>query len=188
MDMTLSIVDGRIQTTLYEKPMNLHLYNPPSSAHPPGLLPGMVQGMLFRIYTLCTDPKDMIHRTRAFFNHLQRRGWKRDVLLPLFHKGIPKAQQYTGLSTNREHDTTAIFLHLPFHPQNPSSSVIQKLWKGSFNSQPTVLCDCTNRKGRKNGVKRVIVCYHRPHNLGNLLSYRTLPDGPPVSSFGITDT
>ena len=39
MDLTISITNGNISTSLFEKPLNLHLYIPPHSAHPPGLLP-----------------------------------------------------------------------------------------------------------------------------------------------------
>ena len=48
MDMTISINNSnKIETTLFEKRLNLHLYIPPHSAHPPGLLPGIVYGTLF---------------------------------------------------------------------------------------------------------------------------------------------
>jgi hypothetical protein len=41
MDLTLSIQEDKIITTLYEKPSNFHLYIPPHSCHPPGLLRGI---------------------------------------------------------------------------------------------------------------------------------------------------
>ena len=45
MDMTISINNSnKIETTLLDKRLNLHLYIPPHSAHPPGLLPGIVYG------------------------------------------------------------------------------------------------------------------------------------------------
>ena len=52
MDMTISIHEGRIVTSLYEKAMNLYLYIPPHSAHPPGVLTGLVSGNILRIHSL----------------------------------------------------------------------------------------------------------------------------------------
>jgi hypothetical protein len=75
MDLTLSVKGSRIHSTLYEKPSNHHLYIPPGSCHPAGILTGMVHGGIFRIITLCTDVDDQRHRIAAFFRHLQRRGW-----------------------------------------------------------------------------------------------------------------
>ena len=66
MDLTISIKNGQISTSLFEKPLNLHLYIPPHSAHPPGLLSGIVHSTLFRIFTLCSDPNDQILRTKVF--------------------------------------------------------------------------------------------------------------------------
>ena len=69
MDMTISINNSkRIETTLFEKRLNLHLYIPPHSAHPPGLLPRIVYSTLFRIFTLCSTEEDKLQRTKVFFN------------------------------------------------------------------------------------------------------------------------
>ena len=62
MDLTISITNGQISTSLFEEPLNLHLYIPPHSAHPPGLLPGIVHSTLFRIFTLCSDHDDRVLR------------------------------------------------------------------------------------------------------------------------------
>ena len=47
MELTITITEGQISTSLFEKPLNLHLYIPPHSPPPPGLLPGIVHGKLF---------------------------------------------------------------------------------------------------------------------------------------------
>ena len=71
MDMTISINNSnKIETTMFEKRFSLHLYIPPHSAHPPGLLPGIVYGALFRIFTLCSDNEDKLQRTKVFFKRL----------------------------------------------------------------------------------------------------------------------
>ena len=46
MDLTITITECKISTSLFEKPLNLHLYIPPHSVHPPGLLPGIVHSTL----------------------------------------------------------------------------------------------------------------------------------------------
>ena len=42
MDMTIAIREDWIITLLYEKSMNLYLYIPHHSSHPPGVLTGLV--------------------------------------------------------------------------------------------------------------------------------------------------
>ena len=82
MDLTISIHNGKITTSLFEKPLNLHLYIPPHSAHPPGLLPGIVHSTLFRIFTLCSDPNDQILRTKVFLNDYKHGATKVTKLNP----------------------------------------------------------------------------------------------------------
>ena len=61
MGMTVSINNSnKIETTLFEKRLNLHLYIPPHSAHPQGLLPGIVYVTVFRIFTLCSNNEDKL--------------------------------------------------------------------------------------------------------------------------------
>ena len=84
MDLTISIKNGQISTSLFEKPLNLHLYIPPHSAHQPGLLPGIVHSTLFRIFTLCSDQNDQILRTKVSFKRLQAQGYKSNQIKPVF--------------------------------------------------------------------------------------------------------
>ena len=113
MDLTISITNGQISTSLFEKPLNLHLYIPPHSAHPPGLLPGIVHSTLFQIFTLCLDHNDRILRTKVFFKRLQARGYKSDQIKPLFHKAIARAQCYSGPTDRVTNDQTLVILPLP---------------------------------------------------------------------------
>ncbi len=187
MDMTVEIKDGRIVTTLYEKPMNLHLYIPPKSAHPPGLLPGMVFGTIFRIYTLCSTDDDKLNRTRTFYKRLKARGWQTLDLLPHFKKAITVAKTYDP-NKPRTDNSKDIFLHLPFHPDDPESYKIQKIWHDTVvkpSPWTKSLEELQNPVDRsKPEIKRMIIAYRRTLNLGNLLSARKLDQlGPPVSSY-----
>ena len=124
MDLTISITNGNISTSLFEKPLNLHLYIPPHSAHPPGLLPGIGHSTLFGIFTLCSDHDDRILRTKFFFKRLQARGYKSDHIKPLFNKATARAQRYSGPTDRATNDENTVILHLPFHPNDPPSHKI----------------------------------------------------------------
>ena len=115
MDLTISIKNGQISTSLFGKQLNLHLYIPPHSAHPPGLLPGIVHSTLYRIFTLCSDHNDRILRTKVFFKQLQAQGYKSDQIKPLFYKAIAFSQCYSGPT-----DT-----NIPFHQNDPPSYKFQ---------------------------------------------------------------
>jgi hypothetical protein len=78
LDMTITLLpSGRIKTRLYEKPLNLHLYLSPHSAHPPGLVSGLIHGMLYRILLLTTDRSDTYQDIRNFYSRLRNRGYAR---------------------------------------------------------------------------------------------------------------
>ena len=67
MDMTISIHEGRIVTSLYEKAMNLYLYIPPHSAHHQGVLTGLVSGNIRRIHSLCREQDDINMCMKQFY-------------------------------------------------------------------------------------------------------------------------
>jgi hypothetical protein len=104
MDLNIKIQDNKIATSLFEKASNHHLYIPPHSSHPPGLLPKMVHGMLYRIHTLYTNDEDKHCRTIQFSRHLQVQGYSPTTLRPLFSEAITRATSHV---TNHPmpHDT-----------------------------------------------------------------------------------
>ena len=196
MDLTIEIVNGRFETSLYKKPLALHLYIPPHSSHPPGVITGLVMGMVLRIYSLCSRPNDIESELCEFFGHMLDRGYKSIDLIPLFDKAIANATIYLARSPaqrkhlkdlKQEESKRRVFLHLPFHPNDPSSKQLQKVWKETMGSPSGLkpLDRVKTRFGDLMPVSRMTVSYRRALNLGNLLSYRKTctRSGPKVSSF-----
>ena len=71
LDLRITIqATNTIHTDLYTKALNLYLYLPPRSAHPPGVLYGLVAGSVYRAYILCSDENDAIQHLRLFWNRL----------------------------------------------------------------------------------------------------------------------
>jgi hypothetical protein len=183
LDLTLTIRNGRIESTLYEKSMNLYLYLPPHSAHPSGVLKGLIAGMLLRILRLTSNPSTRKYHVQRFFKRLIARGWLAERIRPIFDKYILRLNQQHGRlptapATSNEPRQNPVFLHLEYHPLDPPSSSIQQLFdqhvmkSGSMNPYNRPLAQMKNREGVETGINRLIVCYHRPPNLGNMLSPR----------------
>jgi hypothetical protein len=191
MDLSIRIEGQKIHTTLYQKALNLFLYLPPHSAHPPGVLTGLVLGMIHRIYTLCTDERDIYCLLKDFYKRLIVRGYKRPTIEPLFAKGLAKhkaknANTIEAESQARAIDINTVFLHLKFNPGDPKSKALQKHWRDTVAAPRgrTKLQYLRNPNGDSMDLRRMTVAYSRCENLGNLLSYRKLPEhGLPASSF-----
>ena len=189
LDIVISIRGTSIHTTLFEKVLSLHLYIPPHSAHAPGVLTGLVLGQCLRIYTLCSDKKDIHHLLRVFLFRLRARGYHDSILLPLFERAYVislEDRPYKYKVTSEENALkTRIFFHCEYHPNNPKTFELQQLWQ-DYIMQPSAdyhLSKCENNSGHPIELTTMTVAYSRPMNLGNLLSSRNLhlTTGPPVS-------
>ena len=81
MDLKISIVNNKVETTIFEKAQNLYLYIPPHSSHPKGVLTGLVFGQVLRIRRLCTHQGDANEKIMQFTSGLMARGHSKDSLL-----------------------------------------------------------------------------------------------------------
>ena len=195
MDLTITIEEGKIVTNLYEKPMALHLYIPPHSCHPPRCHEGLVTGMILRIYRLCSRQRDITSWLVKFYRYLLDRGYKHEKTLPLLERGIASAEDFMATSDEcrrlrkaAKGDTNnRIFFHLKYHPCDPPSPVIQRLWRDCIlrpPGKPHLTC-LKNQFGDRVTTSRLVIAYSRHLNLSNLLSYRDISKrpGPKVSSY-----
>jgi hypothetical protein len=196
LDMTVEIVNGKFETALYHKPLALHLYIPPFSCHAPGVIYGLISGMILRIFALCSQVKDIDDELCSFFGCLLDRGYQSDNMVQLFIKAVDNATKYLSQSPayrkrkkmeKKKASRRRVFLHLPYHPQNPPARVIQDIWRRLVSAPDlkTPLNRLTNHDGYPVPIDRLVIAYSRPPNLNNMLSYRKIDklSGPKVSSF-----
>ena len=97
-----------------------------------------------------------------------------------------KEQREANKAAKLEEARRRVYFHTEYHPQGPPSREIQQLFDNTVMNPPGK--DPFQSLGHTDTdipLDSMIVCYHRPLNLENLLSYRNLckRNGPPVSSF-----
>ena len=157
MDMTITInKSNKIETTLFEKKLNLHLYVPP----PPPLYP-----------PTRVTPRDRVQHTVSNFYPMFIR--KRQIAI---NKGFfqmsycSRIQRRQDLEDDADHNH--VILHLPFHPNDPASFCIQEAWH-THVAKPQWKMPLEHMKNPKTkeqcNIKRMINAYKM--NLGNLLSH-----------------
>jgi len=131
LDLTLSINDGKINFTMYEKSLNLYLYIPPASAHPPGVLKGLIAGALLWIIRLTSDPNIRKKHMSNFYARLIARGYTSSVLNKIFDTYLQRYLSVTTVPPTAPHPDNSqerVFLHLPYHPLDPHQ------WKSRLSS------------------------------------------------------
>lgn len=197
LDMTITLNNGSFETRLFEKQLNLYLYLPPTSAHPTGVLHGLITGMILRIFRLTSDKTRCTADIQRFYNRLIARGYSSKRIAPVFYKCIarfatgPLEKSPATPETDGTDFQNTVFLHVPYHPLNPPSTDLQKDFRNILldhrwrDPRSTPLPEIKNHIEVPIGVNRMIVAYHRPRNLANLLTPRRIDKtpGPPASAY-----
>ena len=190
LDLTISVNPSialnncTLSFQLYEKALNLYLYLPPNSAHPPGILKGLIYGMVLRIRRLTSNDELVTRHIMDLFRRLRQRGYSLATLKPLFLA----AMQRTEGESKQKVKKKLIFLHLPFHPNDPPASTWRATFAETIGRPPgrQQLSQLQGRLGyrRTFGDYRFIVAYSRQPTLGNLLSPRRLRSTVSINDFG----
>jgi hypothetical protein len=95
MDLKLTLLaTGKIETNLFEKSQNLYLYIPPGSAHPKGMIKGLIFGNTLRIIRLCSSQADATIHLLNFKNRLIARGYTSAVITPLYLQALTHAGDF----------------------------------------------------------------------------------------------
>jgi hypothetical protein len=185
LDLTLSIKDddGSISTRLFENKLNLYLYLylPSLSAHPPGVLRGLICGMILQIYRLTSDPTQCETMVKTFFRQLLARGYSPERICPIFHQALLN-QGKERPAPVQEDTNRRVYLHLPYHPLDLRSAEIQCIFRDLLSSPKDdrpIANLCNTPEVAPLNMDRLIVAYHGPRTLRNALfprKFRGIPE------------
>jgi hypothetical protein len=116
LDLTLQISDSKIVTETYQKDMNLYLYIPAASAHPPSCLKGPITGEMHR-YWMQNNTKDFQEILSKLIQHLTERGHSLDNLIPLLCHTAAILDSSAASTTRQANDDQTLYLHWQYHPK-----------------------------------------------------------------------
>ena len=147
LDLTIWIDEDTrcLQYTTYQKEMNLFLYIPKHSAHPPGVTKSLVYGLLKTYHRQNKKKCDFKHYVKLLFNQLVQRGHNRETLHPLFLETATaideRKKKMQTIVNNKikkkdkdELNNEQLFFHQPFHPRGISRRFIQETYKSTCES------------------------------------------------------
>ena len=165
--MTISIINNKIMFKTYEKDMNLYLYIPPSSAHPPGILHSLIHGRIKAYYNQNSNTKNFHIQIIKLIQRLVNRGHDINTLKQLTLNALQKITNTNNTNiqntSNNNEDKKTIFFHLPYHPRGIQRQEIRKHYTNTLNR---VL----------NTTRTLTVAISRPKNLGDSLCHTRLPN------------
>jgi hypothetical protein len=182
--------DGSIQTRTYQKDMNLYLYRPPTSAQPESILYGLIYGTLHRYFWQNSDRSWFDHFVGLFYQRLQDRGHDASNLTRLFIRAASRVDQSSLPKQKTKSQTldslnNSIYLHLRYHPQDPSRQELQRLFQDTCR---LALDEAYIPSGESVGLPvsfgRSVVAYSRAPNIADLVRRNRL--GPDLDTLQVS--
>ena len=172
LDITITLKNGAIETKTFQKPRNLYLYLPKTSAHPRGCLKGTIFGLIRRYHSQNTHRKDFVRLVALLFRRLLDRGWQEDDIRPLILDACKHAdaraqdpKPHVKKPTKREKN---LFIHLKYHPDDVPRGRIRQLYDQHLGQ---VLKS-------ELGIERPVIAYSRPPNLGDRITQAKFHEAP----------
>ncbi len=130
LDLDISIKDNVITTSTFQKAMNLYMYIPPLSAHPPSCFKGLIAGELRRYY-LQNNTEDFKEILTKFIGRLLDRGHNIEDISPLL---LQAANNLDRQPINRATDTgqSTLYIHWTHHPKGPQRRDIRHIYNDTL--------------------------------------------------------
>jgi hypothetical protein len=131
LDLNICIQNSKIHTSTYQKDMNLYLYIPPNSSHPPSCFKGLISGELRRYYTQ-NNAEDFETILLKFINRLLDRGHSLEALQPLLMQAAANIDSKSNLPPLTDNPST-LYVHWTYHPQGIQRHDLRRIYNDTLN-------------------------------------------------------
>ena len=157
--------------------MNLYLYIPPQSAHPPGVIRSLIFSQIKKYWQQNSTTEDFINITRAFFHRLIQRGHNPTKLHDIFQQ---TARQIDTMRDTEENTTTKtqqeienLYLKWRYHPADITRRTIQTIYRSTCENPTTQSEDgfrnLPTDSGTRMTIDKLTIAFTRDKNIRDLL-------------------
>ena len=123
LDVMVTLADGRINTDLYSKKTDAHLYLRYDSCHPKSCVKGLAKGELLRVRWICSDDDSFKKRSRDMQGYFEKRGFpKQEVQSAVDEVLSMKREDLLDYKTKKT--TNRVPCILTYHPRLKRASHI----------------------------------------------------------------
>ena len=180
LDLTLTVVNGRIVTKTYQKPNNPHLYLPPHSAHPSSLIYGTIYGLLRTYYRQNSKFEDFVAISRLLYLRHLRQGWDQAVLREVFLSALNKLKSKLEAPAplapaDPVPPESRLFFHMEYHPKDIPRREVRKIFAGTLEAAIR----------EESGIEQFTIAYSKPTTIGSVIAKAQLhqEEGYEVSKY-----
>ena len=124
LDLTLHLVNGRIETDVYSKPTDSHLYLPPSSSHPYNCINSIPYSVALRIKRNCSSDSFYENRSAEYKGYLINQGYNKKLVHKQFEKALSLDRSSLLKVKKRPKFSNVISLVTDFNANLPNVSKI----------------------------------------------------------------
>lgn len=137
LDLTLNFVEGYIQTDIYSKPTDNHIYLLRNSAHPAHCSKAIPYGVATRVRRNCSTPESFEKRSVEYQSYLINRGYNHSQVKQQFDrvKSIPRENL---LAPTTKESKKVFPLVLDYNPSLPSIGKIFNSYKHLIHNSPSL--------------------------------------------------
>ena len=113
--------------------MNLQLYIPPRSAHPPGVTQGAIIGLIKTYWETNTNLADFITHASNLYMRFAKRGYPIPLLNTLFTKACNRLTRKKEEGENEDY-RRQLFFHLLYHPKGIERTNIRQAYEQTLKA------------------------------------------------------
>jgi hypothetical protein len=119
LDLLLRLINGRLETTVYSKPTDSHLYLHATSCHKKASIEGIQKGVALRLRRICSREEDYELKSKEYSAYLVGRGHDPKVVRKNFAEVGKIPRDVARAKRNRDSSKNRIIFSTQFAPHGP---------------------------------------------------------------------